>query len=357
MDNSLSTLLSTLQESISTAVLPTETAILPPQHGISLLDLKNELFLSYLQNLVFLILIKLRHATDSNNEPEKSVELNEEATKKLVELRLYLEKGVKPLESRLKYQIDKVVRAADDTTAAATLASIKPKLGKPKKADAFEDSGSEDGSSSDESEDVDELSYRPNPAALLRPASESAKTSKSNAPSDGIYRPPRITATAMPTSRAKEARKERPQKSATLDEFIATELSTAPLAEPSIGSTIVAGGRRVKGEKERAEEANRARFEEEMLMRLPAVSKKEKARKGQTERGGGYGGEEWRDLGAGLDRIENLTKRKGGSGGQLDKSRKRKIDVADGPRDSGAMGNGIGNDFAKRKRTVMKRFR
>jgi U3 small nucleolar ribonucleoprotein protein LCP5 len=357
MDNSLSTLLSTLQESISTAVLPTETAVLPPQNGISLLDLKNELFLSYLQNLVFLILIKLRHATDSTNEPEKSLELNEEATKKLVELRLYLEKGVKPLEGRLKYQIDKVVRAADDTTAAATLASIKPKLGKPKKADAFEDSGSENGSSSDESEDVDELSYRPNPAALLRPASESVKTSKSNAPSDGIYKPPRITATAMPTSRGKEARKERPQKSATLDEFIATELSTAPLAEPSIGSTIVAGGRRVKGEKERAEEANRARFEEEMLMRLPAVSKKEKARKGHTERGGGYGGEEWRDLGAGLDRIENLTKRKGGSGGQLDKSRKRKIDVADGPRDSGAVGNGIGNDFAKRKRTVMKRFR
>jgi U3 small nucleolar ribonucleoprotein protein LCP5 len=357
MDNSLSSLLSTLQESIASAALPTETAVLPPQNGISLLDLKNELFLSYLQNLVFLILIKLRHAIYSDNESGEPLKLNEEATKKLVELRLYLEKGVKPLEGRLKYQIDKVVRAADDTTAAATLANAKPKLGKPKKADAFtEDSDSEDGSS-DESEDIDELSYRPNPAALLRPNTNLAKVSKSNEPSDGIYRPPRITATTMPTTRGKEGRKERPQKSATLDEFIATELSTAPLAEPSIGSTIVSGGRRVKGQRERDEEADRSHFEEEMLMRLPAVSKKEKARKGQTERGGGFGGEEWRDLGAGLDRIENLTKRKGGSGGQLDKSRKRKIDVADGPRDSGAIGNGIGNDFAKRKRTVMKRFR
>jgi U3 small nucleolar ribonucleoprotein protein LCP5 len=355
MDNSLPALLATLQESIVSAVLPTESAILPPQNGISLLDLKNELFLSYLQNLVFLILIKLRHATDSDNEPEKFLELNEEATKKLVELRLYLEKGVKPLEGRLKYQIDKVVRAADDTAAAATLANSKPKLGKPKKANAFEDSGSgSDNESGDESEDVDELSYRPNPAALLRPSTDTTKSSKVNAPADGIYRPPRITATAMPTTRGKEARKERPQKSATLDEFIATELSTAPLAEPSIGSTIVSGGRRVKSQRERDEEADRSRFEEEMLMRLPAVSKKEKARKGQTERGSGFGGEEWRDLGAGLDRIENLTKRKGG--GQLDKSRKRKIDVADGPRDSGAS-NSIGNDFAKRKRTVMKRFR
>lgn len=357
MDNSLSTLLYTLQESISTAVIPAESAIFPPQHGVSLLDLKNELFLSYLQNLVFLILIKLRHATDSDNESAKPLELNEEATKKLVELRLYLEKGVKPLEGRLKYQIDKVVRAADDTTVAATLVNAKPKLGQPKKADAFQDSGSEDGSLSDESEDVDELSYRPNPTALLRPSTESTKALELNEPGDGIYRPPRITATAMPKTGGKKERKERPQKSATLEEYVATEMSTAPLAEPSIGSTIVAGGRRVKGERERAEEANRARYEEEMLTRLAPLTKKEKARKGQTERGGRYGGEEWRDLGAGLDRIENLTKRKGGSGGQLDKSRKRKIDVADGPRDSGAMGNGIGNDFAKKKRTVMKRFR
>lgn len=358
MDNSLSTLLSTLQESLSTAVLPTETSILPPQNGISLLDLKNELFLSYLQNLVFLILIKLRHATDSDKNSARSLELNDEATKKLVELRLYLEKGVKPLEGRLAYQINKVVRAADDTAAAATIANAKSKLGKPKKADAFEDSGSEDESSSDESEDVDELSYRPNPSALVRPSTESTKTSKSNMHTDGIYKPPRITATAMPTSGGgKKERKERTQKSQTLDEFVRTELSTAPLAEPSIGSTIVAGGRRVKGERERKDEAERAEYEEKMLTRLAPLTKKEKAKRGQNERGSGYGGEEWRDLGAGLDRIENLTKRKGGSGGQLDKSRKRKIDVADGPRDSGVMGNGVGSDFAKRKRTVMKRFR
>ncbi|KAE9978019.1 hypothetical protein EG328_001723 [Venturia inaequalis] len=354
MDNSLPTLLSTLQESLSTANLPTESSILPPQNGISLLDLKNELFLSYLQNLVFLILLKLRHATDSEND-SKSLELNEEATKKLVALRLYLEKGVKPLEGRLAYQINKVVKAADDNTVSAAIANARPKLGKPKKADAFEDSGSEDGSSSDESEDVDELSYRPNPAALLRPSSDSAKTGKSNEPSDGIYRPPRITATAMPTSGPKKERKERTMKSQTMEEFVRQELSTAPLAEPSIGSTIVAGGRRVKGERERADEAERAEYEEKMLTRLAPLTKKEKAKRGQTERSSGYGGEEWRDLGAGLDRIENLTKRKGG--GQLDKSRKRKIDVADGPRDSGAMGNGMGNDFAKRKRTVMKRFR
>lgn len=359
MDNSLSTLLSTLQESLSTAALPTEASILPPQNGISLLDLKNELFLSYLQNLVFLILVKLRHATDSEKGSLKSFELNDEATKKLVGLRLYLEKGVKPLEGRLAYQINKVVKAADDTIAAAAISNARPKLGNPKKADAFEDSGSYDGSSSDESEDVDELSYRPNPAALLRPSSESTKTGKPSEPSDGIYRPPRITATAMPTSGPKKERKERTMKSQTMEEFVRQELSTAPLAEPSIGSTIVAGGRRVKGERERADEAERAEYEEKMLTRLAPLTKKEKARRGQNERSSGYGGEEWRDLGAGLDRIENLTKRKGG--GQLDKSRKRKIDVADGPRDSGAMGNGMGNgmgnDFAKRKRTVMKRFR
>lgn len=298
-------------------------------------------------------MIKLRHATDSHKDSAKSLELNTEVTKKLAELRLFIEKGVKPLESRLAYQINKVVRAADDTTAAAAIANARPKLGRPKKADAFADS---DGSSSDESEDVavDELSYRPNPGALLRPSSES-KTAKSSEPSDGIYRPPRITATAMPTSGPRKERKERTMKSQTMEEYVRQEMSTAPLAEPSIGSTIVAGGRRVKGERERADEAERAEYEEKMLTRLAPLTNKEKAKRGQNERSSGYGGEEWRDLGAGLDRIENLTKRKGG--GQLDKSRKRKIDVADGPRDSGAMGNGMGNDFAKRKRTVMKRFK
>jgi U3 small nucleolar ribonucleoprotein protein LCP5 len=60
VDNSLEALLATLVSSIQSAseALPTED-VSPPKEGISLLDVKNELLLSYLQNLVFLILLKL----------------------------------------------------------------------------------------------------------------------------------------------------------------------------------------------------------------------------------------------------------------------------------------------------------
>ncbi|KAJ5029510.1 hypothetical protein PSV08DRAFT_257475, partial [Bipolaris maydis] len=61
VDNSLESLLATLTTSIQSATeaLPNDD-IVPPKEGISLLDVKNELLLSYLQNLVFLILLKLR---------------------------------------------------------------------------------------------------------------------------------------------------------------------------------------------------------------------------------------------------------------------------------------------------------
>jgi U3 small nucleolar ribonucleoprotein protein LCP5 len=371
MASSLTSLLSSLQTSLDSAILPPELDVLPPQHGISLLDVKNELFLSYLQNLVFLILIKLRHRSsiptseeaddEVDDEEEGMAQLDEEATKKLAELRLYLEKGVKPLEARLKYQIDKVVKAAEDATRDTVVNGALENTKKSKRKDksgADDDFSNASGSSDEEededsvsSEEIDELSYRPNPSALLRPSTNTTPQGKSE-PSDGIYRPPRITATSMPTTKGKDERAERkPTKSRTLEEYISTELSTVPMAEPSIGSTIVAGGRHTKTQRERDDDANRKRFEEDHLMRLPKESKKDKAKRGGMDRNGGYGGEEWRDLGAGLDRIERLVKK---TGGKLDQSRKRKIDVGDGPRDSGAA---AGTEFAKKKKTVMRRFK
>src|SRR4051794_38662999 len=106
---STSVLLSTLTDAVAsatTAFPADEQALLPPVNGISLLDVKNDLLLSYLQHLVFLILLRLRNSYVQNNE-DKS--LGDEAIKKLIELRVYLERGARPLEGRLKYQIDKVL--------------------------------------------------------------------------------------------------------------------------------------------------------------------------------------------------------------------------------------------------------
>src|SRR5271170_422460 len=114
VDTSTEGLLSSLIHSltsVSSAFPSGEGSLLPPADGISLLDTKNEILLSYLHNLVFLIILRLRHAGETQSDSPK---LGADAVKKLVELRVYLEKGVRPLEGKLKYQIDKVLRAAEE---------------------------------------------------------------------------------------------------------------------------------------------------------------------------------------------------------------------------------------------------
>ncbi|KAG9713266.1 hypothetical protein KCU73_g16569, partial [Aureobasidium melanogenum] len=143
-------------------------------------------------------------------------------------------------------------------------------------------------------------------------------------------------------------------RSNTIDEYVADELSGAPTAQPSIGSTITAGGRRDKSARERREEAERTAYEESNLVRLPKESKKERAKKGGNKRGG-FGGEEWDLLGQGIGRIDRLTKKgertgAGGVGGALERSRKRKVDD-----DGGRGGVDIGRDFERRKKRAMRR--
>jgi U3 small nucleolar ribonucleoprotein protein LCP5 len=360
VNNSLASLLTTLTTSIQSATeaLP-EDGILPPKDGISLLDVKNDLFLSYLQNLVFLILMKLRSRSrpqPTEHEEEADAEISSpqaEVIKKLVELRVYLEKGVRPLETRLKYQIDKIIRAADDSTRKENQASSKSRTSLKKKSKASANSDESDGESvgsAQTEEDMDDVSYGPNRAAFIRPA-KSNDSGPPESSKDGIYKPPRITPMTMPITRGKEVKQDRRSgKSATLDEFIATELSEAPLAQPNIGSTIMSGGRHVKSEKERRDDAEKRDYEENNFTRLPAAGKKDKAKTGRA-RDGGWGGEEWRGLDAGLDRIERLTQKKGGKSalGMLEKSRKRP--VSDGPRGTGSE---AGDAFEKRRKVVQR---
>ena len=355
LDNSLPSLLATLTQALlsSTESAPELSSVLPPKDGISLLDVKNELLLSYLQNLVFLILLKLRNYNDETSDDEETQNFDDAVVQKLVETRVYLEKGIRPLEARLKYQINKALRAADDAARATLPASRGPAINSksamrdPDVSDNYDvDDGDAEAAEVNASQ-IDDLQYRPNPAALVRPA-DSGLESVHAKDRDGVYKPPRINPTAMPTTGPRDKSNRRPQKSATLDEFINTELSETPFAEPSIGSTIIAGGRRSRSDKERKEAEERKDYEEKNYTRLPKESKKERARKGGSK-DAGYGGEEWRGLGEGIDRIERLTNRKTGSARTaLEKSRKRAVE--DGPRDSG--GVKVGEKFQKRLKTL-----
>lgn len=346
----LPALLTSLTQSLALAqeAAPGLANIEHPKDGISLLDVKNEVLLSYLQNLVFLILLKIRNSKSSDNADNS--EIDESVRSKLVELRLYLEKGARPLEEKLRFSIERFLRTASDAQREEKAKEESERLNG-KTGSESDESDSESGSA-DESESKDaepassrksgDLKAAPKFGSLIddvtaRPAQ------RENAPS-GVYRPPKRERQVMDAPGARREKTDRrPVRSRTVEEFVNSELSAAPLAEPSIGTTIVQGGRKMKTADDRKEEAERREYEEMNFVRLPTASKKDKAKKARQDGRAGrmqFGGEEWHDLGEGVDRIDRLTKRKdGGRGGNvramLDKSRKRGRDTTDGPRASG----------------------
>lgn len=372
----LPALLASLTQSLSLAQEGTSkiSTIEHPKDGISLLDVKNELLLSYLQNLVFLILVKLRNAKSQGQEDAsgKGTDLDDAVRARLVELRLYLEKGARPLEEKLRFSIDRFLRTAEDAQRREKMKEAKAS-GKTGSSTDESASGSEDEDSEEEDSEAEQdgtsrpaapkrgnLSAAPNLGSLmddvaLRPAKR-GQDNDDGAPA-GVYRPPRRERQVMETTQTREKATRRPMRSHTMEEFVASELSAAPIAEPSIGTTIVQGGRRMKTTQERREEQERREYEETNFTRLPQESKKERAKKAkQAGRSGRmqFGGEEWHNLGEGVDRIDRLTKRKEGGAGSgvramLEKSRKRGAETEDGPRGSGHQ---MGERFHKKARLL-----
>ena len=365
----LPALLASLQQSLasSTEVAPKLEAIERPKDGISLLDVKNELLLSYLQNLVFLILLKLRNAASQSEEDEADNEgLDEAVRAKLVELRLYLEKGARPLEEKLRFSIERFLRVAEDAQRENELKGKEKSKGK-RRSGSNSGSDDEEEDSSDEDDDavsVEEetqhkraaMSAAPNFSRMMDDVT--ARPSAREDGATGVYRPPKRDRHVMETTQRREKADRRPQRSHTMEEFINSELSAAPLSEPSIGTTIVQGGRKTKTTEERKEEDERRDYEESNFVRLPKETKKDRAKKAQQAGRNArmmFGGEAWHDLGEGVDRIDRLTKRKGAASGSvramLDKSRKRGMDTTDGPRGSGHAAE-MGERYRKRVKVL-----
>ena len=267
--------LDSLQSSLSSAsICPLDrkhTGFEP--NGLSLLDTKNELMLSYLQNIVFLMIVKLRNLGQSSDNPEAEESFND-ITKKLVELRVYLEKGVRPLEAKLKYQLDKLLAATSGADSKAVANQLRIQADKENGRKVGDDLDAEDDSPNAEQEnnEISELSYRPNIAAFkARPDANRDIPHQG----DGIYRPPRIAPTAPP-SFDQRSRTKRPRKSALVEDFIREDMADAPIAEPSIGTGSGLRGKDL----ERAEE--RKAFEEQRLIRLPG-EKKNSRRRGEGD--------------------------------------------------------------------------
>lgn len=269
---------STITDSLTSAIdgIQSTESLAPPNEGLSLLDTKNELLLSYLQNLVFLILYKIRnHRTSPEVNSQDASPSHIDIVKNLVSLRLYLEKGVRPLETRLKYQLDKLLLAASEADAQP---APQPPFSKPDYPAKKTTSAS--GESEDDEEPsaptISDLSHRPNLSAFTRPPHTPPPSSKRDS---NVYRPPRITPTALPTTDRPSKDQNRKRKNNMLDTFVREELSTAPVAEPSIGAGTGLRGRDAEKERERKE------YEELRLVRLPTEGKKKG--KGRKERTGG----------------------------------------------------------------------
>ena len=304
--DTLPSLLATLTESLDTASLsiPESFAIAPPAEGVSLLDTKNELLLAYLQNLVFLIIIKLRNLKPREKESSQG-ESADVVRKKLVELRIYLEKGVRPLEGKLKYQLDKLLAAASEADAARNSAIVKHTTAKQHDRKSQADDSEEDSDIAriPEPAEIADLSHRPNPAAFVRPARYARGDRKDT---DGVYKPPRIAPTSLPTTDRDAQRSKRPRKSGTVDDFIREEMTDAPIAEPSIGAGSGLRGR----EKEKDDE--RRAYEEQKLVRLPEQKKKRRIGGGGEDLDLGFGG--LGDVDFGDVRGKGRKRRKDGGG-------------------------------------------
>jgi len=360
ISTTLQTLTTSLDSTLSSLPSPSDSAsINAPKNGISLLDVKNDLLLSYLHNLSLLALLRFKSIPFTDHS----------AIDELVKLRLLLERGVKPLEQKLKYQIDKVILAAatkDDEELDVPKTNSRGRL-----PDASDASDTDSEASEDESEQEAErrksllattapapsdLAHRPNPSSLIL-ANKSDKPAGASRSVDGIYKPPRIAATVMPElAQTKEKRDRAPTRNHALDDFVADELSVAPIAQPSIGSTIAAHGRVHKTARDRKEEAQRREFEENNLVRLPKMSKKdarEARKKNRGEQEAEFGGEDWRSFAGDLDRLTKSAEKSGKGEKVLERSRKRRGEEGDG----GGVGERIGAHYQGRKNLVNKRRR
>lgn len=209
--------------------------------GLSFLEMKYQMLLSYLINLTYIV---LRKCSGERIESDPSID-------RLIEIRTVLEK-IRPIDSKLKYQIDKLVKTAvvggttedDPQSYHANPANLASKI----------DNSEEDSSEhSDSGEDKNHKSSKPN-----------------------IYVPPKLAAVHFDenTSRIDNAKKSKEQsKQQHLNLSIMRELrdeySEAPLE--------VSSGNHVKQSISKYEQ-EKTEYEENYLTRLP-VTKAEKNRR------------------------------------------------------------------------------
>ncbi|KAG1849146.1 hypothetical protein DFJ58DRAFT_704798 [Suillus subalutaceus] len=243
--------------------------------GISLLSLKHHLLLSYLQSLV---LLSARRATGdsltertSASSPFSTVDREARGSgagdlvDSMIEGRVVLEK-IKVLESRMRYQIEKLVRVAEEV---------------PSGKDVVEDP----------------LAFRPNPQNLVDNEQHSNEDQDGRSDVEDIYRPPKLA--PMPYT---EAAADKRSKRQPVPKALSTLLHQDP-SRPHVEGTSGLGSMPSLAS-DRAREIQRIKdFEEENFTRL-VMKKKDARRRRKDEEDlalGGTGAGKGRKRGRGLE--------------------------------------------------------
>ncbi|KPI93723.1 Neuroguidin-A [Papilio xuthus] len=208
--------------------------------GLSFLEMKFQMLLSYLINLTYIV---LRKCSGERIESDPSID-------RLVEIRTVLEK-IRPIDSKLKYQIDKLVK----TAVVGLVTEDDPQSYHPN-PDNLVSKIDDNDNSSDETDDEE---------------SRKDKSSKSN-----IYVPPKLAAVHFDESTSK-VESEKKNKERSKKQFLNSSVMRELREEYSEAPMEVTTGNHVKHSISKYEQ-EKTEYEENYLTRLP-VTKAEKNRR------------------------------------------------------------------------------
>ncbi|KAK9467527.1 hypothetical protein V1512DRAFT_275498 [Lipomyces arxii] len=270
--------------------------------GISLLNLKSSTVASYLHHLALRSLYALN---ELDTEKEKDGNLDSNIRKLVVTDRVVLERGVRPLEKKIDYQVNKLLRAA---TAPPRIHSHSQKHSG-SESDSDQDSSSSSNEDDDDDDDGDNLllSYKPRPNLLSAPKQPTTATTNVK---QAKYVPPKINPTKLPSTRSSSVldRNKKPvriPKNRALEEYLEQTTSNLPESSVSVGSNVLEHGRGGTRTRDAQAKEDRVRgYEEENYVRLPEDGKKKRKKQRNDE----FMGENWDFTGADYSSVKRKKK-------------------------------------------------
>lgn len=208
--------------------------------GISFLEVKYQLLLSYLINLTY---VMLRKSHGQSIEGDNSID-------RLVEIRTILEK-IRPIDQKLKYQVDKVIRIA---ATGGTGASDPMRFhANPDNLESKLDNEESEGSGSEDDEEKKE---------------EEKKTSK-------VYRPPKLAAVHYDGDESAVDKKQR-QLETLRKRALSSDIMRDLQKQYDDRPEEVVDSRDLHRMRENKRAKERTRYEEDNFMRM-TLSKKERS--------------------------------------------------------------------------------